>query len=126
MGRTIQEAVYAGAWLNDASEAAIRRAVKAGSHYFDAGTMRSFGSKAYEGFDRPDGSTVVVMSNRDRWGAVLGGRRHYFLCVVSAEGSTDSVDYDVCKGTGYWFSKAAAVKAAKAIAASVSSNPTPY
>lgn len=37
---TIQEPVYTGAFLNDASENAIRRAVKAGSHYFDAGTMR--------------------------------------------------------------------------------------
>lgn len=122
MGRkTIREPVYAGAWLNNASEAAIKRAADSGSHYFDAGTMRWFGSKAYEGFDLPDGSTVVVMSNKDRPSSlgrgVLGGRRHFYLCLVGKDGSTDSVNYDVSKGTGYWFSKPAAVRAAKAIVA---------
>jgi hypothetical protein len=119
--KTIRDAVYAGAYLNDASEAAIRRAVAAGSHYFDAGTMRCFGSKAYDGYDLPDGSTVIVMSNKD-WRPMFGGqgvcngRRHFYLCIVTADGDTKSLDYDVSKGTGYWFSKASAVRAAKAMA----------
>lgn len=68
----------------------------------------------------PDGSTVIVMSNKDRPSSlgrgVLDGRRHYLLCIVSKDGETKSHNYDVSEGTGYWFSKASAVRAAKAMA----------
>jgi hypothetical protein len=102
---------------NELADAAVRRNAGAGGHYFDRDTMRSFGSRVHEGYDWGDGNTLVIMSNRDRWGSVANGRRHYFLILVDAEGGTskDVPDerYDVSKGTGYWMSLRAARAAVK-------------
>lgn len=107
---------------NELADAAVRRNVGAGYHYFDRDTMRGFGSKVHEGYDFGDGDTLVIMSNRDKngWGgaAVCGGRRHYYFVVVRADGSTskdlpDEFRYDVSKETGYWMTLASARRAVK-------------
>ena len=106
---------------NRLADDAVRRNVAAGGHYFDRDTMRCFGSRVHEGYDLGDGSTLVIMSNRDRGlgslGAVADGRRHYYLILVDAAGDTSNLagelHYDVSKETGYWFSLRAARSAAK-------------
>lgn len=102
---------------DEVADRAVRRNVGAGYHYFDKDTMRCFGSRVHVGFDLPDGSTIVVMSNRDRRGSVVNGRRHYYLVLVSKDGDTSrdvpGCDrYDVSKETGYWLSLRAAKSAA--------------
>ena len=111
---------------NELADNAVRRNAAAGGHYFDKDTLRFFGSRIHEGYDMGDGSTLVIMSNKDKgWqiggerAAVVNGRRHYYFVVVDPKGSThksltpDEYRYDVSKGTGYWLSLRGARAAAK-------------
>ncbi len=95
--------------MNDATWAAVERNVRAGYHYFDADTMRGFGSRAHDGYGLANGSTLVVMSNRDERGNVVDGRRHYYVISVSKDGDTENVSgYSVVDGNGYWLTLASA------------------
>ena len=105
---------------NRIADEAVRRNVGAGYHYFDKDTMRGFGSRVHEGYDLGHGNTLVIMSNKDRGfslGAVVNGRRHYYLITVFGDGSTKNLEgdwkYDVCTGKGYWMTLRSARAAAK-------------
>jgi len=113
---------------NKLADDAVRRNVGRGGHYFDADTMRSFGSKVHEGYDAGEAGTIVIMSNRDaKFGTVCGGRRHYYLIIVDNAGYPRNMNgefsYDVCKETGYWMSLPAARKAAKRAQVAINTNP---
>lgn len=99
------------------AEEAIRLNIGAGYHYFDPDTMRGFGSRVHEGYRLDDGGILLIMSNKDRFGHVLAGRRHYYLGVVLPSGEmrhlAGAYCYDLSKETGYTLSLRAARAAAK-------------
>lgn len=96
---------------------AMERNARAGQHYFDDDTLRGFGSKAHEGFAMEDGSTLVVMSNKDRNGWVVGGARHYYVVSIGADGIASNKagsGYSVTNNEGFWMTLRSATKWAAA------------
>ena len=55
----------------------IRAAKDSGSHFFDPGTMRFFGSRVERGVYGEDGR-VFITSEQDSEGVVYDGQRRYF------------------------------------------------
>lgn len=103
-----------------AADEAIRRNVGAGYHYFDPDTMRAFCSKVHEGYRIHDGVILLIMSNRDRFGHVLNGRRHYYLGAIMPDGAMRHLSgdycYDLSHGSGYTMSIRSARTWARALA----------
>lgn len=91
---------------------AMERNAAAGFHYFESDTMRYFKSKAHTGFDMPDGSTLVVMSNRGEY--VVDGRRHYFVVGFGVDGRhSNESGYNVTRAEGYWLTRRSAERFAR-------------
>lgn len=103
-----------------AADEAIRRNIGAGYHYFDPDTMRAFGSKVHEGYRIHDGVILLIMSNRDRFGHVLDGKRHYYLGAIMPDGDMRHLPgqyrYDLSHETGYTMSLRSARTQAQALA----------
>lgn len=101
------------------ADEAIRRNMGAGYHYFDPDTMRAFGSRVHEGYRLGDGRIILIMSNRDRYGHVLAGKRHYYLRCIMPDGDMRHIAgawcYDLIHDTGYTMSLRGARAAVRAM-----------
>jgi len=107
---------------NKLADDAARRNVAAGYHYFDADTMKGFGSKLHEGYDAGESGTIVVMSNKSRSDYIVNGRRHYFIMRVAMDGRTHRVEgheYNVSERSGYYLTLAGARGAARKVASAM-------